>query len=88
MIYKEKFEMPKFNGYVLYAKFQLGMLGDFYTHLFTAISLADKKHLALVEKGFPQCVEAYKVFTRIGADSFFGAAPQDDPFIQRFKERY
>ena len=76
------------NGYVLYAKFQLGILGDFYTHLFKAINFADKGNLARIEKGFPECVEAYKTFTRVGADDFFAAAPQDDPFVQRFKERY
>lgn len=76
------------NGYVLYAKFQLGMLGDFYTYLFRAINYADKKNLERIAKGFPQCVEAYKTFTRVGASEFFAAAPQDDPFVKQFKERY
>ena len=55
------------NGYDRYLKSQFGVTGDFYRTLFYAISCADEDNLNKLAMGFPEEVDAYKIWTRIGS---------------------
>jgi hypothetical protein len=50
------------NGYDRFFDFQRGRSGSFFTNLFRAISVADHQNLAKLEKGFPEEVEAWRLF--------------------------
>ena len=52
------------NGYDKYLEFQYRQSGHFYTALFEAISKADEDNLELLSKGFPEEVDAFRLFSR------------------------
>ena len=58
------------NGYDRYLDFQYRRSGNFFTHLFRAIQQADHINLPKLALGFPEEVEAYKTWTRIGVKEF------------------
>jgi hypothetical protein len=58
------------NGFDKYLEFQYEQTGSFYTTLFHAIQIADEENLTKLAAGFPQEVEAYKTYTRIGVEAF------------------
>lgn len=55
------------SGYDRYLKYQFQMLGSFFTKLFDAISQADDDNLNALAKGFPEEVDAFKTWTRVGS---------------------
>ena len=55
------------NGYDRYLKFQFHVEGHFFTMLFEAISRADEDNLNKLALGFPEEVDAFKIWTRIGS---------------------
>jgi hypothetical protein len=61
---------PKRNGYDRYLDYQYKRSGDFMHALFTAITKADHSNQDKLAKGFPEEVEAYRCWTRIGVDKF------------------
>lgn len=61
---------PKRNGYDRYLDHQYGRSGDFMHALFTAIRKADSLNQSRLALGFPEDVEAYQCWTRIGVDEF------------------
>jgi len=59
------------------------MTGSFYTALFWAIQQADEGNLCRLAQGFPEEVEAYKVWTRQGQRQFLDRCSSDHPLISR-----
>lgn len=55
------------TGYDRYLKYQFRLLGSFFTALFDAISRADEDNLDALAKGFPEEVDAYKTWARVGS---------------------
>jgi len=47
------------------AEWQYGRCGGFYKAIWSAIEVADKEHLAKIEKGFPVEVAGYKKYTSV-----------------------
>ena len=79
------------NGYDKYLEFQFRQSGNFYgnyfyEHLFNAICVAGGDNLAKLALGFPEEVEAYKTFTRVGVEAFLEKCSPDHPLITRMRE--
>ena len=74
------------NGYDKYLEFQFRQSGSFYEHLFNAIIAADRANRAKLALGFPEEVEAYKTFTRVGVDAFLEGCSPDHPLVARMRE--
>ena len=55
------------SGFDKYLEFQYRQSGSFYKKLWEAIHQADEDNLAKLAEGFPEEVEAYKLWTRQGA---------------------
>ena len=70
------------NGFDRYLEFQFRWSGSFYTHLFGAIQQADHKNLEKLAKGFPEEVDAYKTWARVGSDAFLSNCSQDHPLVR------
>ena len=73
------------NGYDRYLEFQFRWCGDFFRTLFQAIALADHINIEKLRAGFPEEVEAYQTFTRIGKEEFLAKCSQDHPLLQGVK---
>jgi len=67
------------TGYDRYLEFQFNWSGDFFTYLFRAISMADEFNLAKLAEGFPEEVEAYKTWTRVGQNAFLNKCSDSHP---------
>lgn len=80
--------MPKINGYDKYLEYQYRVSGSFYTALFDAIKQADPDNRDRVALGFPEEVEAYLCWTRIGIDEFVKHIRPDHPFLDKFRLEY
>jgi len=80
--------IPNANGYDLYLEFQYRRTGDFYTTLFQAIHLADKKNTARLAQGFPEEVDAVRRWTREGPESLLEKCTPTHPLIERMKREY
>ena len=74
------------DGYDKYLEFQFRQSGSFYEHLFSAITAADGDNLAKLSLGFPEEVEAYKTFTRIGVEAFLEKCAPDHPLVASMRE--
>ena len=74
------------NGYDKYLEFQFGWSGDFYKLLFMLISKADEGNLYHLSLGFPDEVEAYKTWSRIGKDAFLAKCSPSHPLIKGIEE--
>lgn len=64
-------------------EYQFNWSGDFFTYLFRAISLADESNLAKLARGFPEEVEAYKTWTRVGRETFLDKCSDEHPLKVR-----
>jgi hypothetical protein len=71
------------NGFDKYLEFQFGLTGSFYTALFRAIHQADEDNLRRLAQGFPEEVEAYKVWSRIGRQDFLARCTPDHPLVTK-----
>jgi len=71
------------NGFDRYLEFQFRIAGDFYTALFQAIQQADEDNLERLAKGFPEEVEAYKVWARMGKDYFLQRCTDSMPLKRK-----
>ena len=71
------------NGYDRYLDKQFGMGGGFFRLLFDTIAKADGDNLAKLEKGFPEEVDAYKTWTRVGKDAFLAKCSPDNPILEK-----
>jgi hypothetical protein len=76
------------NGYNKYLEFQYRWSGDFYTSLFRAIALADTGNTQRLSKGFPEEVDAYRIWTREGVEAFLEKVSPDHPLRDRFVKEY
>lgn len=54
------------NGYDRYLDFQYRRSGSFFTFLFQAIAQADGNNTTCLELGFPEEVDAYRIWSRDG----------------------
>lgn len=73
------------NGFDLYLEFQFHQTGSFYTALFDLISHADPMNIHRLALGFPDEVEAYRVFTQVGLDEFLAKCTPDHPLIEQMR---
>lgn len=71
------------NGFDRYLEFQFRIAGDFYTALFRAIQQADENNLRRLAKGFPEEVEAYKVWSRMGRNYFLQRCTDATPLKRK-----
>jgi hypothetical protein len=71
------------NGFDKYLEYQFHLSGNFYTRLFQAIELADTDNLARLAQGFPQEVEAYRTWSRVGQQQFLERCSPNHPILQR-----
>jgi len=76
------------NGYDRYLDYQYRRSGGFFKALFDAIKVADSDNLPKLAKGFPEEVEAYKTWTRVGVTEFAEKVSPDNPFMDEFKKEY
>ena len=60
----------KKNGFDRYLDYQYRQSGSFFQALFDAIKQADKYNLPRIALGFPEEVEAYVTWTRVGVEEF------------------
>ena len=74
------------NGYDRYLDKQFRMSGSFFSALFDAIMQADGTNLEKIAQGFPEEVEAYKTWTRIGVDEFLAKCSPDNPLLAKIKK--
>ena len=65
------------NGFDRYLAFQYDKSGDFFRGLFQAITFADSSNMKKLALGFPEEVEAYKTWTRIGVEEFLKKVSPD-----------
>jgi hypothetical protein len=73
---------PK-NGYDRYLEYQLHMSGSFFAALFDTITRADEGNLNRLTQSFPEEVEAYKTFTRIGLQEFLAKCTSDSELLKK-----
>jgi len=73
------------NGYIRYLEHQFHFSGSFAHALFTAIELADDQNLERLAQGFPEEVEAYKVWSRVGAEELLNRAGEDCYIVQQIR---
>ena len=78
-------EIEAKNGYDRYLEFQFRRTGGFFTALFQEIGKDYGKNLAKLEKGFPEEVDAYKTFTRVGAKTFLTKCTPGHSLIERMR---
>jgi hypothetical protein len=71
------------SGFDKYLEFQFDWSGDFYKFLFRAISQADEFNLARLAAGFPEEVEAYITWTRVGSEAFLAKCSPSHPLVKR-----
>jgi hypothetical protein len=71
------------TGYDRYLEFQFRWTGSFFTTLFNAIALADTKNTERLRQGFPEEVEAYQTWTRIGRDEFLAKCNPEHPLMKK-----
>ena len=76
------------SGYDKYLEHQYRWSGDFYIALFRAITLADTDNTERLSKGFVEEVDAYRVWTREGVESFLNHVSPDHPLRDRFIKEY
>ena len=65
------------NGYDRYLEFHFGMTGNFFKSLFNVIAIADNRNIEKLRLGFPEEVDAYLIFTRVGKDAFLSKCNPD-----------
>ena len=80
--------MAKRNGFDRYLEYQYNQSGDFYMALWHAIQFADTKNTARLAMGFPEEVEAYRIWTRVGVQEFVKHVSPDHGLLSRFKDEY
>lgn len=76
------------NGADKYLEYQYQHSGSFYECLFKTIAAADEYNLAKLSEGFPEEVEAYKTWTRIGVEAFSKLCHPQHPLLKRLQEDY
>ena len=69
----------KMNGFDRYLEFQFHIAGDFHNALFRAIQQADESNLTKLAQGFPEEVEAYKTWARVGQKAFLNKCSDSHP---------
>ena len=69
------------SGFDRFLEFQYHFTGDFYTHLFRAISQADDQNLERLAKGFPEEVEAHVTWTVQGVGPFVQGVTKGHPLL-------
>ncbi len=75
------------NGYDRYLEFQFGMTGNFFKSLFNVIAIADSINIEKLRLGFPEEVDAYLTFSRVGKDAFLAKCSQDNFLLKELKEK-
>lgn len=76
------------KGFDKYLEFQYHQAGGFYTRLFQAIQVADEDNLERLEEGFPSAVDAYKTWSRLGAQTFLYYVSPDHRLREKFIKEY
>lgn len=70
------------RGYDLYLEHQFRHSGSFVALLFQAIEHADEENLDRLAKGFPEEVEAYKTWSRVGQEAFLEGCDPSHPLVR------
>lgn len=78
----------KRNGYDRYLDHQYRRSGSFFNNLFLAIHIASSGNLAKLALGFPEEVDAYKTWTRIGVEEFAKKCANRDGQFDAFCKEY
>ena len=76
------------NGYDKYLEHQYRWSGDFMNAIFDAIARADEGNLAKLAAGFPEEVDAYKLWTRVGVQALADKCSPDHPLMRQLKDEY
>ena len=74
------------NGYDRYLDFQFRMTGDFFTHLFQAISRADSNNTEKLRLAFPEEVDAYLTWAREGSEFLLEKCSPNSPLLKEIEE--
>lgn len=73
------------NSYEQYLMFQYHMVGDFAAALYRLISMADEANLARLEEGFPDEVDAHRVWTGWGRPELYRRCSPE--FLESLRQR-
>lgn len=73
------------NSYEQYLMFQYHMAGDFVASLYRLISMADEDNLARLEEGFPDEVDAYRVWTGWGRHELYSRCSPE--FLESLRQK-
>lgn len=77
------------NGYDRYLDYQYSQGGGFFSALFMAIKIADSDNLEKLGRGFPEEVEAFLCWTRIGVEEFAKRlSEKDGGLYEKFRREY
>ncbi len=71
--------MASKTGYGRYLDKQFRQSGSFFSALFEAIQQADETNTAKLKAGFPEEVDAYRLWTRVGAQSLLAKVRDLEP---------
>lgn len=77
--------MSKSSGYDKYLEFQFRETGNFYSKLFDLIAIADFEYIEKLRLIFPEEVDAYQTFTRIGQEAFLAKCTKGHPLIEQME---
>ena len=76
------------NGYDRYLDYQYGNLGSFFTSLFQAITKADEINIQKLQRGFPEEVDAYELWSRVSWRAVLEKCTPGNPQIERTRKEY
>lgn len=74
------------SGYDRYLEFMFRQSGKFFNNLFEAITYADTENTEKLKKGFPEEVDAYRTWTRLGQAAFLAKCSPDHPILKEIAE--
>jgi hypothetical protein len=70
------------TGFDRFLENQFGWSGDFFRTFFEAAFLADTNNLNKLSLGFPEEIEAVRVWRREGADALLDLCSQSHPLVK------
>jgi len=76
------------NGFDKYLDYQYRRSGGFYKSLFDTIKKADPENTERLRKGFPEEVDAYLIWTRVGVEEFAKKCSPGNPLLATLVDEY
>jgi hypothetical protein len=74
--------MPETNGYDRFLENMYGRSGYFFHNLFATIRSADAENLSRLAAGFPQEVDAYRLYREEGPEALAAKVSPDHPLLK------